>query len=89
MIAPPRRADDKPKDEHGAVAVMVALVAWLLRPGGGPSPAKPNAWVPAAGSVEWMRIERARPGTTPLTDLNSLNPGARPVMAQQISNRSG
>lgn len=30
MIAPPRRADDKPKDEHGAVAVMVALLAVVL-----------------------------------------------------------
>jgi len=68
-----------------AVAVMVALVAWLLRPGEGPSPAEPNAWVPATGSVEWMRIERARPGTTPLTDLNSLNPGARPVMEMVLT----
>lgn len=68
-----------------AVAAMVALVAWLLRPGGGPSPAKPNAWVPEAGSVEWMRIERARPGSTPLTDLNSLNPGARPVMEMVLT----
>ncbi|MCC6388528.1 MAG: hypothetical protein IT302_14230 [Dehalococcoidia bacterium] len=68
-----------------AVAVMVVLMAWLLRPGGGPSPAKPNAWVPGAGSVEWMRIERARPGSTPLTDLNSLNPGARPVMEMVLA----
>ena len=62
-----------------AVAALVALSAWLLRPAGESSPPG-NGWVPGAGSVEWMRIERARPGTTPLADLNSLDPGALPVM---------
>ena len=61
-----------------AVAALVALSAWLLRPAGESSPTG-NGWVPGAGSVEWMRIERARPATTPLADLNSLDPGALPV----------
>lgn len=72
----------------GLLGAVVLLAAWILQGGGGGGSDEPitaNSWVPDAGSVEWMRIERAQPGTSPLTDLTPVNAAALPVMEQVLA----